>query len=171
MGLNCGFGSAGRARKNVAVTQPATLAGSVDATDRRILQLLRRNARTSYREIGAAVGLSANAATQRMRRMEEAGVIRGYTVLVDPELSSTPMLAILHVKTAVDADSAALEAEFAQIPAITEVLDLAGTIDYSIRLQGRSQLEVHEAVNTIRMLPGIEHIETRVVLRSVLRRR
>ena len=57
-----------------------------DATDGRILRLLVRNARASYREIGVAVGLSANAVTQRMRRMEVAGIIRGYTTLLDPAL-------------------------------------------------------------------------------------
>jgi hypothetical protein len=53
---------------------------------------------------------------------------------------------------------------------VVEVLDLAGTIDYEIRLRCRTQAEVYDAVNQIRLLPGITDIETRPVLRPVLRR-
>jgi DNA-binding Lrp family transcriptional regulator len=48
-----------------------------DATDERIVGLLVRNARASYRDLGAAVGLSANAVAQRVRRLEAEGVLRG----------------------------------------------------------------------------------------------
>jgi len=152
------------------VTQQPMSNRSPDATDGRILRLLVRNARASYREIGNAVGLSANAVTQRMRRMEEAGVIRGYTTLLDPALEGPPLLAVVHVHTAMDADSPTIEAALAAIPVVVEVLDLAGTIDYEIRLRCRTQAEVYDAVNQIRLLPGITDIETRPVLRPVLRR-
>jgi DNA-binding Lrp family transcriptional regulator len=69
-----------------------------------------------------------------------------------------------------DADVAAIEAALAAIPTVVEVLDLAGTIDYEIRLRCRTQAEVYDAVNQIRLLPGITDIETRPVLRPVLRR-
>jgi Lrp/AsnC family leucine-responsive transcriptional regulator len=141
----------------------------LDATDGRILRLLVRNARASYRDIGSEVGLSANAVTQRMRRLEAEGVIRGYTALLDPALDA-PIQAVVHVHTALDADTAAIEKGLMAISTVVEVLDLAGTIDYEIRVRCRTQAELYEAVNGIRLLPGITDIETRPVLRPVLRR-
>ena len=142
----------------------------LDSVDGRILRLLVGNARASYREIGEAVGLSANAVTQRMRRMEAAGIVRGYTAVLDPELDGTPWHAVVHVNTAIDVDSPGMEEGFAAIPAVVEVLDLAGTIDYEIRVRGRTQPELYEAIQQIRLLPGVTSIETRMVMRRVLRR-
>ena len=142
----------------------------LDSVDGRILRLLVENARASYREIGEAVGLSANAVTQRMRRMEAAGIVRGYTAVLDPELDGTPWHAVVHVNTAIDVDATGMEEGFAGIPAIVEVLDLAGTIDYEIRVRGRTQPELYEAIQQIRLLSGVTAIETRMVMRRVLRR-
>ncbi len=142
----------------------------MDATDGRILRLLLQNARASYRDLGAAVGLSANAVAQRMRRLDAVGVVRGYTVLLDPAVEGTPWTAVVHVTTTIDADAPAMEAGFRTIPAVVEVLDLAGTIDYEIRVRARTQAELHEAVQAIRLTPGVTSIETRMVMRQVLRR-
>ena len=56
----------------------------MDETDSEILKLLRDDGRLSWRDLGAAVGLSANAASDRVRRLRQAGVITGFTALVDP---------------------------------------------------------------------------------------
>jgi len=55
----------------------------LDTTDRRILELLRENSRRTFGDIGAQVGLSAPAVKRRIDRLEESGVIRGYTTVVD----------------------------------------------------------------------------------------
>jgi len=56
----------------------------VDATDRRIVALLREDARRSFKDIGTHVNLSAPAVKRRVDRLEADGVIRGYTAMVDP---------------------------------------------------------------------------------------
>jgi Lrp/AsnC family leucine-responsive transcriptional regulator len=142
----------------------------IDGTDERILRLLRRNARASYRDIGEAVGLSANAVTQRMRRLEADQVIRGYTTLLDPAVETPALLAVVEVHISVEADMDALERAFAAIPAVAEVLDLTGSVDYEIRLRCRSQAELADAVQAVRIMPGVTDLETRLVLRQVLRR-
>ena len=57
---------------------------AVDATDRKIVALLRQNARRSFQDIGGKVGLSAPAVKRRVDRLQSEGVIRGYTAVVDP---------------------------------------------------------------------------------------
>ncbi len=162
--------TAALAWENELVTQAPMSNRSYDATDERILRLLRTNARASYRDLGQAVGLSANAVTQRMRRLEADRVIRGYTAILDPAIEAPALQAVIHVHMAVDADMAPIEDGLAAIPTITEVLDLAGSIDYEIRVKCRTQAELAEAVQAIRMLPGVTNMETRPVLRHVLRR-
>jgi DNA-binding Lrp family transcriptional regulator len=144
----------------------------VDATDERIVRLLVRNARLSYREIGSVVGLSANAVAQRMRRLEGAGLIRAYTAVLDPGLdpARAGVLAVVQVHTGMDALAADMEAAFAAMPAVVEVLDLAGPVDYEVRLRCRDHDELHAAVQAVRAVPGVTAMETRVVLRNVLRR-
>lgn len=144
----------------------------LDATDERILRLLVRNARLSYRELGSQVGLSANAVAQRMRRLEATGVLRGYTARLDPRLdpAQAGVTAVIHVQTAMDSDTTVMEAAFAALPAVVEVLDLAGPVDYEVRLRCRNQDELYDAVQVVRAVPGVVGMETRVVLRHVLRR-
>jgi len=153
-----------------SVTVPDVRKRSLDAIDESILRVLVRDARTSYRDIAAAVRLSANAVAQRMRRLEAAGVIRAYTAVLDPALDATGVRAVIHVRTAIDVDSPAVEARLVAMPEVVEVLDLAGPIDYEIRLRCPDQDTLYAAVQTIRLLPGFTAMETRMVLREVVRR-
>ena len=66
---------------------------ALDPTDSEILRLLREDGRLSWRDLGAQVGLSANAAADRVRRLRQAGVITGFTALVDPD----PCLALAFI--------------------------------------------------------------------------
>jgi Lrp/AsnC family transcriptional regulator, leucine-responsive regulatory protein len=142
----------------------------LDATDERILRLLVRNARATWREVGDAVGLSANAVAQRVRRLEQAGVVRGWTALLDPALDGPESTALISLKVTTDADVPELEAGIAALPCVREVLDLSGTVDYQVRVRFRDSRDLYEATNALRVLPGVVGIETRTVLREVLRR-
>jgi Lrp/AsnC family leucine-responsive transcriptional regulator len=138
--------------------------------DERILRLLVRNARTSWRDVGAVVGLSANAVAQRVRRLEEAGWVRGYTALLDPRLDGEASSALVLLRTTTDAVSAEVEAGIAARSEVVEVLDLAGPWDYQVRVRHRSTADLYASVNALRALPGVTAIETRAVLREVLAR-
>ena len=153
-----------------AVTVPGVRKRSLDAIDESILTALVKDARASYRDIAAQVRLSANAVAQRMRRLEAAGVIRGYTAVLDPMLDATGVSAVVHVRTTIDIDSPAVEASLAAMPEVVEVLDLAGPIDYEIRLRCPDQDSLSAAVQAIRFLPGFIAMETRTILREVVRR-
>ncbi len=141
-----------------------------DPVDERILRLLVSNGRASWREVGDVVGLSANAVAQRVRRLEEQGWVRGYTALLDPALDGAAGAALVLLRTATDVDTRAVEQAMAAMPAVVEVLDLAGSVDYQVRVRYASQQQLYDAVNALRALPGVTGIETRPVLREVLSR-
>ncbi|MFE1882723.1 Lrp/AsnC family transcriptional regulator [Streptomyces diastatochromogenes] len=71
---------------------------SPDATDWRILDVLQREGRASYAELARAVSMSPSAVTERVRRLEEAGVIQGYAAVVDPERLGLPILAFVRLR-------------------------------------------------------------------------
>lgn len=73
----------------------------IDAIDLRIVAELQRNARVSAAELGRRVGLSAPAVSDRMRRLEETGVITGYHAAVDPRALGFPMMIMVRVRPAV----------------------------------------------------------------------
>jgi Lrp/AsnC family leucine-responsive transcriptional regulator len=72
--------------------------GPIDATDRRILQSLTADARTTMAELARQVGLSAPSVTERVRRLEEAGVIRGYRAEIDPGALGLPIAAWIRIR-------------------------------------------------------------------------
>ena len=79
-----------------------TLAKKLDAVDWQILELLQHNARLSYAEIGRRVGLSLPAAAERVRRLEEAGVIEGYQARINLDKIGLPVTVFIQVRVPVD---------------------------------------------------------------------
>lgn len=69
----------------------------LDEYARNLLAGLAVNARASYADLGRRVGLSPSAVAERMRRMEEAGIIKGYSIEIDPEALGLPVLAVIRM--------------------------------------------------------------------------
>jgi Lrp/AsnC family transcriptional regulator, leucine-responsive regulatory protein len=147
---------------------PCTTAQSValDPIDSEILRLLREDGRASWRDLGAAVGLSANAVADRVRRLRRSGVITGFVALVDPAAGGRVVEALVGVtlKRGVDSDAFAVAAS--RLEAVTEVLHLSGAPDYQLRVACRDTAELDSLLRTLRNRLGAEDTETTIVLRS-----
>ena len=139
---------------------------AMDATDSEILRLLREDARLSWRQLGAAVGLSANAAADRVRRLRRAGVITGFTALVDPAAGGRTLEALVGVTLAagVDSDEFAVAAD--RLEQVAEVLHLTGAPDYQLRVACRDTAELDALLRTLRLRLGAADTETTIVLRA-----
>jgi len=143
---------------------------SLDALDREILRHLQRDGRMSNLDLARAVGLSPAATHARVRRLEERGVITGYTARVDPELAGFDILCLisigiqLHHQDAVARTRIALAA----LPEVLECHHLTGQFDYLLKvvLPDRRALE-RFVVEKLTPLPGIARIQTSVVLAVV----
>lgn len=109
----------------------------LDPIDLRIVTELQRDARTSRAELGRRVGLSAPAVGDRMRRLEEAGVITGYHAAVDPRVLGFPVTMLVRVRPAVR--ELARIAKIAQeIPEIVECYRITGDDCYVFTMHLRS---------------------------------
>ena len=139
---------------------------ALDPTDSEILRLLREDGRLSWRDLGAAVGLSANAAADRVRRLRHQGVITGFTALVDPAAGGRVLEALVGVTLRHGVDSDAFAVAAARLEPVTEVLHLSGAPDYQLRVACRDTAELDALLRTLRNRLGAADTETTIVLRS-----
>jgi Lrp/AsnC family leucine-responsive transcriptional regulator len=144
---------------------------ALDPIDEELLRLLRENARMSYQALGTAVGLSANAAADRVRRLERDGVIAGFTVVTRPGAMGRTVEALVGVRLSSDQADAAFEAAVARLPAVVEDVHLTGGTDHQLRVACRDVAELNRLLRSLRALDGVAGIETRVILHQAIDRR
>ncbi len=142
----------------------------MDQLDRAILGELVRNARISYRDLGAAVGLSANAAADRVRRLRRDGVITGFTATLDPAAAGRRLVALIDIRLAAAGTNEAFEAEVAELEAVTDALHVTGRFDYQLRVACRDTAELDRLLRQLKRGGAVTETETRVVLRSAIAR-
>jgi Lrp/AsnC family transcriptional regulator, leucine-responsive regulatory protein len=106
---------------------------ALDATDRHIIGELAQDGRISFAELARRVSLSSPAATERVRRLEQLGVITGYRAQIDPRALGYALTAIVRVKPAVRQLSKIAELA-ADIPQIEECLRITGEDCFYMKL-------------------------------------
>jgi len=135
----------------------------VEDLDRRIVALLSADGRISYTDIGKATGLSTSAAHQRVRRLEQRGVIRGYTANVDPEavgLSLTAFISIKPIDPSAADDAPERLAGIAEIEACHSV---AGDENYILKVRVGTPSDLERLLADIRSRANVS-TRTTVVL-------
>jgi Lrp/AsnC family leucine-responsive transcriptional regulator len=120
----------------------------------------------SWQDLGAAVGLSANAASDRVRRLRRAGVITGFVALVDPAAGGRQLEALVGVTLLRGTDSDDFATAAARLEPVTEILHLSGEPDYQLRVACRDTAELDALLRTLRNRLGAADTETTIVLRS-----
>jgi Lrp/AsnC family leucine-responsive transcriptional regulator len=138
----------------------------MDATDHRILNILRANGRASYASIGAEVGLSPHGAADRIRRLERAGVVTGYTATIDLGRVGRDLDAFVDVRLMPTTDPDRFEHEVAKLPAVRELAFLTGRFDYQLRVACTGPDDLDQTVRTIRRDAGAAQTETRIAMRT-----
>ncbi len=101
-----------------------------------LLDLLQAHGRMSYRELGEHVGLTAPAVTERVRKLEESGVITGYRAVVDYEALGFPLLCVIRLNAPRGAQG--VDDIIAAIPEVIEANRVTGSESHVIRARVRS---------------------------------
>ena len=141
---------------------------TVDDIDRRLLALLQQDATQSYAVLGKAVGLSAGAAHERVRKLREAGVIRATTVDVDPAALDLGVLAYVTVdSSAWMGDSA--EA-FAALPEIQEAHVIAGNASVLVKVRTATTEQLQDVLRRLYAIEGVSGTHATVVLETFFER-
>jgi len=139
--------------------------GPVDDLDRKILSRLQVAGRESWAALGDLVGMTGPAAAERVRRLEEAGAIRGYAALLDPESVGAGITAFVAVNLERPEHRKPFLARVAALPEVQECHHVAGDHDYllKIRCAGTRELE-HVVSEELKGVPGVTRTRTIVVL-------
>ncbi len=139
----------------------------LDTLDLQILEHLTINARVTWTELSVQLGLSAPAITERVRKLEERGVIRGYTVLLEPEALDCGLLAFIAVQIP---DLKAHKTFLTRVKTMPEILEchhMSGNDDYwlKVRCAGTKALEKIVTEDLKAISSGIK-TRTSIALRS-----
>ena len=143
----------------------------ISPNDARILEVLQRDGRRPYAELGAEVGMSGPSAHERVKKLEARGAIRGYGAVVDPATVGFGILAFTWITQAHGTAATDLTNDLAAIPEIEECHHITGEADYLIKVRAR---DTRDLERILRLVQGTRHVfttETDVVYSSGFERR
>ena len=144
---------------------PARPSSSMDELDLAILGHLQDNARVSNAEIGRRIGLVPSAIYQRIRKLEEQGVIRSYRAEIDPAALHQDLLAFVTVRTSEGARAPETSAALAAIPEVHEVHRVVGEDCFFLKVRVRDTTGLGRLLDEIiQPLPQVASTRTTIVL-------
>jgi DNA-binding Lrp family transcriptional regulator len=137
----------------------------MDETDRQLLSLLRRDARTSIATLASKLEVSRGTVTNRIRRLEDDGIIVGYTVRVRPDVQQNVIKAWMSI--AVEGNQTRLViASLLGEPNVATLHDTNGRWDLLAELRAENLQELAKVLERIRLVKGISNTETSIHLET-----
>ena len=137
-----------------------------DRTDRTIIAFLQENARLSNKELAARVGIAPSTCSERVRRLEESGVFRGFHASVDPrvlEIGLQAMIAVRLRRHAAD-EVDRFRRHASAMPEVVSISHITGANDFLVHVVVRDADHLRElAVTGFTTLPEVDHIETALI--------
>lgn len=143
---------------------------AMDDVDRELLKLLQQDAGMPYTALGKAVGLSAGAAHDRVRKLRERGVIRRTTIEIDPSALGRGVLAFVMVDANAWMGDPSTREALAQIAEIEEAHIVAGSASVLVKVRTASTEELQQALRRIFGVDGVTGTDAIVVLETFFER-
>jgi len=142
----------------------------VDNIDYGILDMLRQNSRAGYGDIGDRVGLSASAVKRRVDRLVADGVIRAFTIQVDPAVDgmATEAYVELFCRGTVAPDE--LRRILSQVPEVVDAATVTGSADAVVHIRSRDIPSLEDALERVRIAPSVDHTRSAIVLSRLIHR-
>ncbi len=138
----------------------------LNETDKKILKNLLDDARFSSRQIAKNVGVSVGTVLSRIKKMEEDGLIKGYSVILDHEKLGYELTVITEI-TVSKGRLVEMENEIAKLPGVCSVYDVTGLTDAVIIAKFKSREDLGKFTKHLLSLPYVERTNTHVVLTTV----
>jgi DNA-binding Lrp family transcriptional regulator len=138
----------------------------LDETDVEILKTLTLDARLSSRQIAKQCGVSIGTVLSRIKRMENEGIIRGYSVLLDQEKLGYELTVVSEI-TVSKGRLLEVENEIARLPNVCCVYDVTGLVDAMIVAKFHNREELGKFTKRLLAIPFVERTNTHVVLTSI----
>jgi Lrp/AsnC family leucine-responsive transcriptional regulator len=139
----------------------------MDNIDMKILQCLKSNAREKASAIGDEIKLSVSAVTERIKRMENTGVIRQYTVILDQKKIGNDVSAIMEVAMEHPRFGEAFLAMVTQIPNVVFCYCVTGNYDYLLQIVTDSTENLEHIYQKVRSFDGVSSTKTHLILNTI----
>jgi Lrp/AsnC family leucine-responsive transcriptional regulator len=137
----------------------------MDSLDRKALAFLMKNGRASWANLGQHLGLSAPSVADRVRKLEQAGVIRGYAPLVDAESLGYPLVAFVSVTLGSHRNRSAFLRAIEKLEEISECHHVAGEDDYLLKVRCRGTKDLDRLLaRELKDRIGVAKTRTTIVL-------
>ena len=136
---------------------------TITIAEQKLLNLLRTNARASVADLARQLGLARATVQDRIRKLEQDGIIEGYTVRLHPDYARSRVTA--HTLIRIDPRRAeALFAKLRKLPSVGGIYALSGEFDALVVLQADTTSELDETLDAIGRHDGVERTQTSIVL-------
>lgn len=139
----------------------------MDALDYKALSRLQQFGRDSWKHLGEILGITAQAAADRIHRLEEQGVVHGYAALIDPDSVGLHVAAFVAVSLERPKHREPFLEHVSSLSEVQECHHVSGDDDYLLKVRCRGTSDLERLVDDeIRALPGVVRTRTTIVLRS-----
>jgi Lrp/AsnC family transcriptional regulator, leucine-responsive regulatory protein len=138
----------------------------IDEIDKQILNIIQKDARIANAEIARQVGLAPSAVLERIRKLEERGVIRGYATELEPKAVGYGLTAFVSVRTRECCSET--DKTLAEIPEVLEVHDVAGEDSYLLKVRVKNAEDLSRLLRErLKNVPNVAATKTTVVLQTI----
>ena len=135
----------------------------LNKTDKKLISLLRVNARTSVSDLAKKIGVSRTTVQNRLDRLEQSGVIAGYTITLKPEVEKSQIKALMFITAEGKEEAKVIEA-LRGFPSIVEIYSTNGHWDLMVEVQTDNLIEFHEILAQVRIIHGVLTTDTTILL-------
>ncbi len=140
----------------------------LDKTDLHILRLMQENARISNADLARELGMAPSGVLERVKKLEQKGVIRQYTARINPDALQQKMLAFIFMKAADGPGCNDTAQELAKVPEVQEVHHIAGDDCYLVKVRTYDSASLmHLMRNSFAKIPNLLSTRTTIVLETV----
>lgn len=137
---------------------------ALDSVDRTIIAALRANARIPYADLARLVGLSGPSVADRVKRLEQTGVITGYHAAVAPAALGLGVVAIVGIEQSDDSDQDEIADCLGEVAEIEDCWFVAGDESFILKLRVTDIDALEKSLGRLRKIPGVSRTHTTVVL-------
>ena len=138
----------------------------LDETDRRIIEVLERDARTSLRKIAGEVGVALGTVSNRVRKMEEKGIITGYRVMLDSDRVRWGLTVVIGLRINKGL-LIEIQEKIAKDPRVYGVYDVTGDFDSMVVARARDRRDLDDLSKNLLSMDGVARSVTHLVLNTV----
>lgn len=139
----------------------------MDSTDKKILNVLSQNSRTSISNISKKTGIPNSTISNRIHKLEENNIIKQYTTILNPESIGINVIAMIIIQTETEKHEN-VEIELPKLDKVSEVYSISGEYDILIKVWAHNLDELNDIINSqIRTIDGIEELRELIVMEQL----